>query len=275
MAFPTVFVIAASIISLALFLPIIHLMSRLWRIQSKPIAIPDSKNGATSASLIILMSFATVFLWRVLAHTLELDTCSHIFSVGSTCPSVVIDLVDVPWLLALQTPILFAVFIVMKRTKQNPASVGVIRKEWKRMLALGGTVSVIFVAISGLLAPSLGGGFAGFSATLPLGLAFYAIVGFSEEIVWRGYIQTRLAAYTDRLTGWIATSLLFAVVWHFPTEYYAQSGAVLPALAGTLTRVVPGLLFGYLMLKSQNIIPSAMFHTFWNWNIMLWQVPTT
>ncbi len=274
LAFPSLLTVAASIIVLAIFLPAVHLLSKGLKVQTKLIPIPEPKRGATLSSLVILVSFVAVFLWRVSTHMLQLDTCSHIFSVDPTCPGVVVDVVDVPWLLVLQAPILLGVFVVMKRTGRNIASIGVDRKDWRRMLVLGGTVSAIFVTISGLLAPSLGGGFAGFSASLAYGLVFFAIVGFSEEIVWRGYVQTRLTAYLGRLEGLVISSLLFAVLWHFPSEYYAQSGAILAALAGTLTRIPPGLLFGYLMLRSQNILPSSIFHLFWDWNIILWQVPT-
>ena len=267
-------VIVAGIIALAVFLPVIHLFSYALKVRSEPIAIPDPRRGAILASLIILLSFVAVLLWRVSTHMFQLDTCSHIFSVDPACPRVVVDVVDVPWLLVLHAPALLAIFVVLKRTEQKLGSIGIGGGDWRRMLVLGVTVSAIFVTISGLIAPSLGGGFAGYSTTLAYGLAFFAIVGFSEEIVWRGFVQTRLTAYSGRLKGLAITSLFFAVLWHFPAEYYAQSGTVLAALAGTLTRVPPGLLFGYLMLRSQNIIPSSIFHLFWNWNIILWQVPT-
>jgi membrane protease YdiL (CAAX protease family) len=67
--------------------------------------------------------------------------------------------------------------------------------------------------------------------------------------------------------------VLFAILWHFPVAYYVEtSGVILEALAYAMMRVVPGLLFGYLMLKGQNIIPSSIFHLFWNWNTLLWQL---
>lgn len=158
LAFPSLLTVAASIIVLAIFLPAVHLLSKGLKVQTKLIPIPEPKRGATLSSLVILVSFVAVFLWRVSTHMLQLDTCSHIFSVDPTCPGVVVDVVDVPWLLVLQAPILLGVFVVMKRTGRNIASIGVDRKDWRRMLVLGGTVSAIFVTISGLLAPSLGGG---------------------------------------------------------------------------------------------------------------------
>jgi membrane protease YdiL (CAAX protease family) len=97
------------------------------------------------------------------------------------------------------------------------------------------------------------------------------MVGFSEEILWRGYIQTRLIAYGGTIKGLVVTSLLFAVLWHFPVAYYVEtSGVVLEALALALTRFPIGLLLGYTMVKSQNIIPSSIIHLFNNWGAVLW-----
>lgn len=140
------------------------------------------------------------------------------------------------------------------------------------MLALGLAASAIYITLVGLLTPSFGGVFAGFSPTLFYGFILFTIVGFSEEIVWRGYIQTRLTAYSGRLTGLVVTSLLFAVLWHFPRAYYIEtSGVVLEALTFAAIRIFPSLLFGYLMLKSQNIIPSSIFHLFYDYNTLLWR----
>jgi len=160
----------------------------------------------------------------------------------------------------------------MKRTGQSFESIGISGKDKGRMLVLGFAVSAIFISISGFVAPYFGGSFAGFSFSLAYGLVLFAIVGFSEETIWRGYVQTRLTAYSGTLKGLVVTSLLFAILWHFPAEYYAQSGAIPDALVGTLTRFAPGLLFGYIMLRSQNTIPSSIFHLFWNLNILLWQL---
>ena len=85
------------------------------------------------------------------------------------------------------------------------------------------------------------------------------MVGFSEEILFRGYLQTRLVAY-GQLKGIIFTAVLFAV-WHFGLDYYyATAGNVLATLVWTLIRIPFSLVFGYFMVKTQNIIPPALFH---------------
>ena len=140
------------------------------------------------------------------------------------------------------------------------------------MLALGFILSAISFTVLGFLAPSSGGGFTGFSPSLAYGLIVHAIIGFSEDIVFRGYIQTRLIAYSSTLKGLVVTSLLFALL-HFPTCYFQYSGVALEALASTLLVLPVGLLFGYIMLRSGNIIPSSIFHLAGGWSYIFWRIP--
>lgn len=116
--------------------------------------------------------------------------------------------------------VLLPVIVAMRRTGQKLESMGMNGKDKGRMLVLGLTSSAIFLTISGFLAPSVGGGFAGFSISSVFGLVYHVIVGFGEEIVWRGYIQTRIIAYSGTLEGLVATSLLFAL-WHYPMCYFS------------------------------------------------------
>lgn len=251
------------VVVLVVGFPLIFLLSRALRVQSKPIAIADSKKEVILASLVTVAAFLIVFVWRTWMHMSQLDLRSAFY----------VDLTDISTMLILYIPVLLVVALALKRSGQSLESIGITGKDRGRMLALGFAMSAIFVTISGLLASSMGGGFAGFSPSLAYGFVLFVIAGFTEETVWRGYVQTRLTAYSGKLTGLVVTSLLFAVLWHFPVAYYVEtSGVILEALAWAMMRVVPGLLFGYLMSKSQNIIPSSIFHLFWNWNTLLWQL---
>ena len=245
--------VVIQVVVLIVGFPLIYLLSRVFRVRSKPIAIANSKREAILACLVMAAAFFIVFAWRAWMHLSQFDLRSAFY----------IDFIDISLMLVLYIPVLLVVALAMKRSGQSLESIGITGKDRGRMLALGLAISAIFVMISGLLAPSLGVSFAGFSPSLAYGLVLFAIAGFSEEIVWRGYVQTRLTAYSGKLTGLVITSLLFAILWHFPVAYYVEtSGVVLEALAWAMMRVVPGLLFGYLMLKSQNIIPSSIFHLF-------------
>jgi len=159
------------------------------------------------------------------------------------------DAIDVFGIVFARAIVLLPVIVAMRRTGQKLESIGINGKDKGRMLVLGLTLSAISLTVLGFPAPSVGGGFAGFSISLVFGLVYHAVVGFSEEIVWRGYIQTRMIAHSGTLEGLVATSLLFAT-WHFPMSYFQFSGVVLEALASALTSFPPGLLFGCIMLRS-------------------------
>lgn len=261
LALPSLNMALTSLAVLVVGLILIYVLSKALRLRPTPITITKSRKEAVLASIVTIVLFVIVFAWR---------TLTHMFQLLDESPRAVIGTFDILWGAFLYGMGFIVIFIAMKSSGQKLGSVGIARKDLGKMLALGLVLSVIYLTISGLLAPFSGGGFAGFSPELAYGFVFYAIVGFSEEIFWRGYIQTRLVAYGGKLKGLVITSLLFAVLWHFPVEFYMQSGAVLDALVNTLTRFTPGMLFGYLMLKSENVLPSSIFHLFWNWNILLW-----
>jgi membrane protease YdiL (CAAX protease family) len=254
-----------SVVALAVGLPLIYVLSKALKLRPTPITIAKPKKEAVLASIVAVVLFIVVFAWRTLGHTFRLFDERSPFIIGTS---------DVLWMAFLDGMGFVVLIVAMKSSGQKLGSIGIVRKEMMKMLILGLVLSAIYLAIIGLLDSSLGGEFVGFSPELVYGLILYAIVGFSEEIFWRGYIQTRMTAYGGRFKGPLVTSLLFAVLWHFPSEFYMQSGAVLDALVSTLTRFAPGLLFGYLMLKSQNVLPSSIFHLFWDSGAaLLWRLP--
>lgn len=256
LAFPTLYSIIGLLALVIVGLPLIYILSKAFKLHPKPIAIPKPKKEAALASIVIVALFLVVFGWETIAHAFQLFYEGSRFVIGPF---------EILWRASLDGTCLVIIMIAMKSTGQKLGSIGISRNNIIRMLALGLVLSAIFVSVE----VSTGGGFAGFSPLLAYGFVLCTTVGFGEEIYWRGYIQTRLVACIGNIKGLAITSLLFAVLWHFPVEFYMQSGAVLDALANTLTRIVPGLLFGYLMLKSQNILPSSIFHLFWNWSILL------
>ena len=268
LAFPTLTNIIISVIVLVVGAPIVYLLSRALKLRPKPITVADPRKEPLRVFLVIIAVFVAVsavvvFNRVVVRPTFQLDKR----------PPFTVDYINVLFTAFGYAIVLLPMIMTMKRTGQNLGSIGINGKERGRMLAVGFILSAIFITVAGFLAPSLGGGFKGFSPSLAYGLIVYAIVGFGEEIVWRGYIQTRVIAYSGTLKGWMATSLLFAL-WHLPVRYYQFSGVVLEAFASSLLLLPISLLLGYIMLRSQNIIPSSIFHLFVDWQTLLWQIPT-
>ncbi len=97
---------------------------------------------------------------------------------------------------------------------------------------------------------------------------FYGlVVGFSEELVFRGIIQPRLSlVFNSKIIGLIAASSLFAVLHILNTDqylgvYYDPIGSLFAAL---LTRLAQAILLGIVWISSEKIIFPTMVHALSN-----------
>lgn len=130
-----------------------------------------------------------------------------------------------------------------------------------QVLSLGAWL-VFFPAPAVLVAaPSLG-------AVLVKTLYVYLLVGPAEELLFRGYIQSRLNAAWGRPfrfygqawgAGLLVAAALFGL-WHV---------ALMPTAAGIWGQVLwtacVGLALGYVREKSGSILPSALLHSLMNY----------
>ena len=86
------------------------------------------------------------------------------------------------------------------------------------------------------------------------------------EEFFRWVWQTRVAAcFNNRAAAWLIASVLWATL-HAPVEY-AQSHS-LAAVATYIMGIVPiGLLWGYLTMRTQSILPSVLLHCVNLWGL--------
>lgn len=265
LAFPTLLDAIMFVFIFVVGVALVYLLSKALKIFPKPIAIVEPRKEAALAIIVAVALFVLFFaFWTV----------ANIFNLGEP---VTVDLTYVALIAIVNVVGFMIVFVALKSTQQELGTMGINKNDLGKMVALGLVLGVIFLTVSGLLSSYMGGGFAGFSFSLIYALIFSTIVGFSEELFYRGYIQTRLSAYGGSIKGLVATSLLFAFT-HFSRDYYyyGNSGDVFAdvfvALSWASIRVFPSFLLGYIMLKSQNMLPSAIFHTFWDWSGYLWRL---
>jgi membrane protease YdiL (CAAX protease family) len=89
---------------------------------------------------------------------------------------------------------------------------------------------------------------------------FCGLVGFGEEFLFRGYVQTRMVAWLGYNRGWILASIVFALA-HLPARVIIE-GLGSPNALASLLGVIPGsLLMGFIMLRTGSVISSGVFHT--------------
>ncbi len=261
LVFPTLLQSMLEVVTFVVGVLIVYLLSKALKIRSKSIAIADPKKQATLAIVISAVLLVLAFVWFTLSSVLQLEPFRVPFDITQA------------WVVVLgEVTSLLIIIVALKSTRQRLGTIGINKTDMGKMIALGLILGVIYLVVNSLLASSAGEGFAGFSSSLVFAFIFSLIVGFSEEAVWRGYVQIRLSAYGGSIKGLVATSLIFAF-GHFPTAYYYEAtGDLLVSLAWILVRVPVSLLFGYIMLKSQNIIPPFIFHLFIDWSVYLWLI---
>ena len=252
MAYPTLTDLATFVTVLAIGIPSVYLASKALRLRSQAIIFSEKKKEAIS-SLIVFAVVVTVtfgifgFYDKVWVRpNLEADAL-YVFR-------------DALWIVLILLPVVAA----LRWSKQTLGSIGISRSNLKKNLSLGILTSGILIAALSFLAPFLSAGFVGLSIPMIYLLMSCIVIGFGEEIVFRGYMQTRLTAFLGAGAGIIVTSLLF-VLYNFPVGYFCFSGDIPLSLLYAVWRLSPGLVYAYAFHRSQNVLPSAILHSLLLW----------
>ena len=86
------------------------------------------------------------------------------------------------------------------------------------------------------------------------------VSGIGEEVLFRGALQP--------LLGWIVTSVLFGLV-HLAPATASRSSRI---TSWSLATGIAGLLFGYIFLKTENLLPCIIAHALINCLSMYWMI---
>jgi membrane protease YdiL (CAAX protease family) len=167
--------------------------------------------------------------------------------------------------------LLLPMIVVLLVSRQRLADIALTQENLGRNLGFGALVSFVLVLVLGILSPFLGGGFAGFStATIFLFLS-YVVIAFGEELVFRGYLQTRLVAKNGTIIG-LCMATLFYALYNVPLGFFCYGGDIWLALVYGAWRLSSGLIYGYTFHRSQNIVPSVILHIFLVWGGLLFSL---
>jgi uncharacterized protein len=182
------------------------------------------------------------------------------------------------------TPLLSALLLLLVvtrdgYTKAGWAALGLHRAGFRAwglallvpFLVLGFGYSVVW--LTGIASFAMPAG--GVPATLPLllvvGIVMSSLVGFGEEVGFRGYLLPQLSSLGHGRA--LLLSGLLHAIWHLPilvlTPYYHDAGnllIVVPLFLATLT--LAGVFYGYLRLTTGSVWPATLahgaFNAFWN-----------
>ncbi|MCK5126638.1 MAG: CPBP family intramembrane metalloprotease [candidate division Zixibacteria bacterium] len=91
----------------------------------------------------------------------------------------------------------------------------------------------------------------------------FVFVGFFEEFLFRGYLQTRLMRWLGTYKGWILASLMMSLS-HISIIYGWHGKSLSDAFLLSFETFPISLALGYIYMKTGNITGPAIIHTFMN-----------
>jgi len=167
-------------------------------------------------------------------------------------------------------------WLVRKVEGEKIASLGITKKNLFKALYWGIGLGIVFAAeglltnilkYRGLELPSVS-----YSPLTLIGLILLSFVtAFSEEMVFRGYIFTRLwRIWKDEWLANFLSAFLFALI-HLPIGIFVLGYAPLVMLGYLFFVFVYGFGSAFVFARSENIVSSILLHVFWSWPIILFR----
>lgn len=164
--------------------------------------------------------------------------------------------------------VLLCIGLVVAR-KQPLKSIGISKKNLKTSLILGAIPSILLLTVM-LIAGLLGGDHFETASNLLLSfLKFLFIIGFVEEIIFRGYIQTRIYGLIKKPIAAILITAVFFMLMHIPFQMgRAQMGVfeyITTNYISLLFTFAWHIVFNFMYSKYNSIAAPTLFHTFVDW----------
>jgi len=180
------------------------------------------------------------------------------------------------WLTLVLLPV-GMILLIRRDWRTLPASFGLTKKTWKNKIGLaagaGVAISLLQLVIGarGKLAIDVLSTPTGW-LLLPVALLLlFLTAGFTEEVFFRGFLQTRLEARLK--STWMAigiVTILFSV-YHIPYAYlnpnWSSAGDLPAAISSAFAQGIPGgIILGWLYKRSDhNLVACVVLHSMINW----------
>jgi membrane protease YdiL (CAAX protease family) len=205
------------------------------------------RRAAIVAVLTTVLSVAAGFLAAASLSTLGLVGSSWLEPRSALRQILVVAASLVPLLVALRL------------TRAGLDSVGLTRTNLRRGVTVGGALAAGWLLLSGafgdLLQPRV---------EHALVLIGAMSVGFSEEIVWRGYLQTRLIDWIGTRNGIVLATAIFTLS-HVPQRLLAGAGGM-DLVVQLVVLAILGGAFGVMQASTKNVILPGIVHTAIDWS---------
>jgi membrane protease YdiL (CAAX protease family) len=162
----------------------------------------------------------------------------------------------------LAVPVVAALLI----RRQPLLSTGLNQRVMRPSLYMGFSLAVITIFLRNKIYTIIYGGI--IKADLYF-LVAALLIAFAEEFIFRGFIQPRVSAWIGERWGWVASAALYAVCC-LPQQFAIKGAIDWPALALQLAILFgSGLVLGWIMRKSGNILAPWLYHAIAIWVTVL------
>lgn len=206
----------------------------------------STKNGQAVRAAISFTGFFIIWtLYILLKRKVEIpDFIPGILSIG-----------DLIWILSG----LFLVWINRSRLSVSPKRMFTSMLDWKRFAAMLAAVLCYYV---GVMFVSYGRIHVQPQDSFFRLLLTFFIVGFQEELLFRGYLLNALAAAVSERWANLLSAFMFLLI-HVPG--WLLRGFSLADLAGTgIGVLLLGLFFGYAFRKGKSLWGAVFLHMAWD-----------
>ena len=226
--------------------------------ESNNVGFTRPRREATLGLLVMAVIFPLLFLINSLIdHANDANDASLIAKL----------LVQAAAQILMCSPAVFALII----RRQGPATVGLARRNLFQLLLLGACLSIVTVLLFANI-PIPGENPPAQDEPLTVERCVFLIStmtvsAFAHEFVYRGYLQTRLAAWSGEFRGLLLSSLVYTF-WHLPRFLGVFNW--LTILVQIYGLFVLGLVLGGIRRRTGSIVPSAFFHAASDIALMIW-----
>ncbi|KJR47537.1 hypothetical protein UF75_2115 [Desulfosporosinus sp. I2] len=242
---------------------VVYYLAKSCKIKYNGFEFFNPKKSALYSLLSVILSSCMITGLMVLLNsqgTTGVGSNVQKFNLNSVINIVII------WLVML-SPIL----IMKKIRNESWRSTGISKHNLRQSILIG-TILIIITLVSSILfsSKSLSGIGENFNLSVLWAIFYFIVIGFSEEFMFRGYLQIRLIEWLGKWKGLIFTSVFMALI-HIPQRMAVIGLSPYEAISSAVLLIPVSLMMGYIMIKTENIVAPGMYHSFINWiNIVIY-----
>ncbi|MBL4937433.1 CPBP family intramembrane metalloprotease [Clostridium sp. YIM B02515] len=236
---------------------IIYFLTKNIKIKNYEVKFSNPRKNALCSILAVTLSSCIII--TLMALIKAQNTSETVSRIESYSLNSIVN-IAISWLILL-SPIL----IMKKINKETWESTGILKYNLKESVSIGLILAAIAM-LSAVLFGSINLEGIGQKLTLNAIYAFiyYSVVGFCEEFMYRGYLQTRLISWVGIWRGWVITSIFMALI-HIPQRMVSMGLPLKEAFINSVLLIPISLTMGYIQIKTKNIAAAGIYHTFANW----------